>query len=162
MHKGICSCWAGHRTSRGDDAVYLSAVLKSPGLLWAWNLQFLLSLVTAQRHSRAHTNTHTCTHTPFSSKLHPSLSQYVSVDNSRPLLLSPHTCIVITSREPPMSIPHFSFLLRYIFASPSLNVSHSYNLDHKTASCSKHTTPLAHQRGAGWRQQALFFTKCRW
>lgn len=109
-----------------------------------------------------HQHTHMHTHPFLKQAASLSLSQYVSVDNSRPLLLSPHTCIVITSREPPMSIPHFSFLLRYIFVSPSLNVSHSYNLDHKTASCSKHTTPLAHQRGAGWRQQALFFTKCRW
>lgn len=109
-----------------------------------------------------HQHTHMHTHPFLKQAASLSLSQNVSVDNSRPLLLSPHTCIVITSREPPMSIPHFSFLLRYIFVSPSLNVSHSYNLDHKTASCSMHTTPLAHQRGAGWRQQALFFTKCRW
>lgn len=109
-----------------------------------------------------HQHTHMHTHPFLKQAASLSLSQNVSVDNSRPLLLSPHTCIVNTSREPPMSIPHFSFLLRYIFVSPSLNVSHSYNLDHKTASCSKHTTPLAHQRGAGWRQQALFFTKCRW
>lgn len=96
-----------------------------------------------------------CTHQHTHMHTHPFLKQAASL--SRTLLLSPHTCIVNTSREPPMSIPHFSFLLRYIFASPSLNVSHSYNLDHKTASCSMHTTPLAHQRGAGWRQQALFF-----
>lgn len=35
MLEGICSCWAGHRTSQGDEAVYLSAVPKPRGVFMA-------------------------------------------------------------------------------------------------------------------------------